>query len=78
VIAKYNTSDAEHINEDELERLRQSIELLFLAYRDFTAGPDEILLRYGFGCAHHRVIYFFGRDLGMAICQLLCILQITK
>ena len=43
---------------------RQSIELLFFAYRDFTGDADAILVRYGFGRAHHRVIYFVGRRLG--------------
>ncbi|MBH88914.1 MAG: MarR family transcriptional regulator [Magnetovibrio sp.] len=66
------------MNENELENLRQSIELLFLAYRDFTAEPDEILSRYGFGRAHHRVIYFVGRNPGMTVSKLLDILQITK
>ena len=44
------------------EELRQGIEMLFFAYRDFTAQPDEILEEYGFGRAHHRVIYFVGRN----------------
>jgi hypothetical protein len=47
--------------------LRQGIELLFFAYRDFTAKADEILLQYGFGRAHHRVIYFVGRNPGMTV-----------
>lgn len=65
-------------NKAELEGLRESIELLFLAYRDFTAEPDVILSRYGFGRAHHRVIYFVGRNPGMTVSELLDILQITK
>ena len=31
------------------EELRQGIELLFYAYRDFTAEPDAILAKYRFG-----------------------------
>ncbi len=31
------------------EELRQAIEMLFFAYRDFTAEPDQILAQYGFG-----------------------------
>lgn len=65
-------------NKAELENLREAIELLFFAYRDFTTEPDEILLRYGFGRAHHRVIYFVGRNPGMTVSELLDILQITK
>jgi DNA-binding MarR family transcriptional regulator len=60
------------------EELRQGIELLFYAYRDFTAEPDEMLARYGFGRAHHRVIYFVGRHPGMSVTELLGILRITK
>jgi DNA-binding MarR family transcriptional regulator len=60
------------------EDLRQAMELLFYAYRDFTAEPDAILARYGFGRAHHRVIYFVGRNPGIAVNELLDILKITK
>ena len=60
------------------EELRQSIELLFFAYRDFTAGADQILKDYKFGRAHHRVIHFVGRNEGMTVSELLDILQITK
>jgi DNA-binding MarR family transcriptional regulator len=60
------------------EELRQGIELLFYAYRDFTAEPDAMLARYGFGRAHHRVIYFVGRHPLMSVTELLAILQITK
>ena len=60
------------------EELRQGIELLFYAYRDFTAEPDAILARYGFGRAHHRVIYFVGRYPGINVSELLGILRITK
>ena len=60
------------------EELRQSIELLFFAYRDFTSEPDAILARHGFGRAHHRVIYFVGRNPGITVTQLLEILKITK
>ncbi len=58
--------------------LRQAIEMLFFAYRDFTAEPDQILAQYGFGRAHHRVIYFVGRHPGITVSELLAILAITK
>ncbi len=60
------------------EELRQGIELLYFAYRDFTAEPDAMLARYGFGRAHHRVIYFVGRHPQMSVSDLLGILRITK
>src|ERR1043165_4773776 len=58
--------------------LRQGIELLFYAYRDFTAEADAILAEYGVGRAHHRVIYFVGRNPNMNVSELLDILKITK
>ena len=60
------------------EDLRQAMELLFFAYRDFTAEPDQILARFGFGRAHHRVIYFVGRHPMITVSDLLKILGITK
>ena len=60
------------------EDLRQGIELLFYAYRDFTAEADAMLAELGFGRAHHRVIYFVGRKPGMTVSELLDILKITK
>src|SRR5215470_9679830 len=32
------------------------IELLFFAYRDFIGDPDDVLAKFGFGRAHHRVL----------------------
>ncbi len=60
------------------EELRQAIEMLFFAYRDFTGVADEILANYGFGRAHHRAIYFIGRHPDMTVGDLLEILRITK
>ena len=56
----------------------QGIELLFFAYRDFTAEPDEILAQHDIGRAHHRVIHFVGRHPEMTVGELLRILRITK
>lgn len=60
------------------DAVRDGIELLFFAYRDFTAEPDAILARYGFGRAHHRVIHFVGRHPQITVSELLGILRITK
>ena len=68
-------SDPLYLRESEI---RAGIELLFFAYRDFTADPDDILKTYGFGRAHHRVIHFVGRTPGMTVAELLKILRITK
>src|SRR5262249_9252063 len=58
--------------------VRQGIELLYFAYRDFTAEPDQILAKYNFGRAHHRVIHFVGRHPRITVGELLGILRITK
>ena len=60
------------------EDLREAIELLFFAYRDFTGEADAALDEYGFGRAHHRIIYFVGANAGISVGELLSILKITK
>lgn len=54
------------------------IELLFFAYRDFTSDPDQILMDYGFGRAHHRILHFVNRRPGLTVAELLDVLKITK
>jgi DNA-binding MarR family transcriptional regulator len=54
------------------------IELLFFAYRDFIDEPDDVLAKFGFGRAHHRVLHFVNRTPGMKVAELLDILKITK
>ena len=58
--------------------LRRAIETFFFAYRDFTGIADALLTEFGFGRAHHRVIYFVGSHPGMTVSELLGILKITK
>ena len=60
------------------QEIRKIIELIFFSYREFTSGPDEILENLNFGRAHHRVIYFVGKQENITIRNLLLILQITK
>jgi DNA-binding MarR family transcriptional regulator len=74
------TNGSSHGPEDGLSReeLIACAELLFFAYREFTAGPDAILEEYGFGRAHHRVLHFVHRHPGMRVADLLDILKITK
>lgn len=71
-------TDAQPQNAADEAELRRMTELLFFAYRDFTADPDQILAKIGFGRAHHRVIHFVGRHSGMTVAELLNILGITK
>lgn len=56
----------------------QIIELMFFAYRDFTADPDDILQKLDFGRAHHRVLHFVNRKPGLTVAALLDVLRITK
>src|SRR5512134_1690375 len=71
-------AEAESALRSDEPGLRQAIELLFFAYRDFTGDADRLLARYGFGRAHHRTIYFVGRHPGITVGDLLAILKITK
>ena len=65
-------------NRPESEPIWDIIELLFFAYRDFVADADDVLAKYNFGRAHHRVLHFVNRNPGMAVADLLDILRITK
>jgi DNA-binding MarR family transcriptional regulator len=60
------------------KEIRKIIELIFFSYRDFTAGPDQVLEKLNFGRAHHRVIYFVGKKDKITIKELLVVLKITK
>lgn len=60
------------------EQLRQGIELMFFAYRGFTADPDRILEERAYGRAHHRAIHFINRRPGLTVNELLDILRVTK
>ncbi|MEL6966782.1 MAG: MarR family transcriptional regulator [Pseudomonadota bacterium] len=54
------------------------VELMFFAYRDFVGDADQVLEKYGFGRAHHRVLHFVNRHPGLSVANLLDILRITK
>lgn len=58
--------------------LREAIELLYWGYKSFTRGPDRILAKRGLNRAHHRILYFVGRDPGLSINDLLETLDISK
>ncbi len=60
------------------DELRQGMELLFYGYRDFTGDADAVLEQLGLGRAHHRAIYFIGRNPRIPVSDLLGILRITK
>jgi DNA-binding MarR family transcriptional regulator len=60
------------------DQLRQGIELMFFAYRGFTADPDRILSDFGYGRAHHRAMHFINRNPGLTVNELIEILGVTK
>ncbi|MBP7240632.1 MarR family transcriptional regulator [Amaricoccus sp.] len=60
------------------DQLRQGIELMFFAYREFTADPDRILDSRGYGRAHHRAVHFINRRPGLTVNELLDFLGVTK
>src|SRR5689334_8961271 len=77
-IANDPIADPDEHPERESEPAWDIIELLFFAYRDFVGDPDEVLAKFGFGRAHHRVLHFVNRNPGMKVAELLDILKITK
>lgn len=58
--------------------LNRALELFHFAYRAFTAGPDRILETKGLQRVHHRILYFLGRNPGIAVNGLLEILGVSK
>jgi DNA-binding MarR family transcriptional regulator len=72
--------EAQHDSRRETppEPMFELIELFFFSYRDFVGDADRLLLRYNFGRAHHRVLYFVDRRPGLAVAELLDLLKITK
>lgn len=60
------------------EELRQGLDMLFFAWRDLGAQADATLAKEGLGRAHHRALYFIGRNPGLAVGELMAILGITK
>lgn len=71
------SSEIPALSGEEIEAL-DILEMLFFAYRDFISDPDMMLDQFGFGRAHHRVLYFVNRQPGLTVAELLEILQITK
>ncbi|PHZ86254.1 MarR family winged helix-turn-helix transcriptional regulator [Paremcibacter congregatus] len=60
------------------QKFLKGMELLYFGYRDFISWPDDVLQKYGFGRAHHRVLHFVGRNPGLKVAELLDLLNITK
>ncbi len=60
------------------EELGEGIELLYFAYRDFTAEGGCDPRGVEDGRAHHRALHFIARNPGITIMELLKVLSITK
>ena len=60
------------------EQLRLAQDMLFLAWRDFSAVVDPVLAEAKLGRAHHRALHFIGRMPGLTVTDLLAVLCITK
>ena len=59
-------------------QIREAQDMLFLAWRDFTAIADPLLEAAGLGRAHHRALHFIARSPGLPVSELLGVLDITK
>lgn len=73
---KVNQVDANSPEQDQA--FFEAVELLFHAYRAFTAKPDAILAERGLGRLHHRILYFVARKPGRRVSDLLQTLGVTK
>ena len=69
---------SESKNQPSESDMRLAQDLLFFAYRDFTNAADVALAELGLGRAHHRALFFIGRNPGITVSDLLAILRITK
>ena len=58
--------------------LNEAQELLFFAYRAFTAAPDALLDERGWNRVHHRLLHFIARDAGISVNGLLDKLGVSK
>ena len=58
--------------------LHDAIELMYFSYRAFTDRADKILKRRGLGRAHHRILYFIGRNPDISVNRLLAVLAVSK
>jgi DNA-binding MarR family transcriptional regulator len=60
------------------EELRQGIELLYFAGRDFGGAADPVLREHGLDRMHHRIIHFVSGQPLITVSDLADLLGITK
>ncbi len=58
--------------------LRRTLELVFYVHMEQASLADEVLLQYGLGRPHHRVLHFAVCRPGITVNELLSILRITN
>ncbi len=58
--------------------IRRGIELLFFGHAELMGSADGELAREGLGRAHQRALYFIARKPGLAVGDLIALLDITK
>ena len=66
------------VDQKNQHEIDADIELLFYAYRAFTAQADALLAEHQLSRVHHRVLYFVARNPGIAVNQLLAKLGVSK
>jgi DNA-binding MarR family transcriptional regulator len=60
------------------EDLRQGVELLYFATRDFAAECDAILEEHGLGRAHHLALHFIAREPQITVSTLVDLTRLSK
>jgi len=60
------------------DQLKELIEKLFIAYRETSSDPKQILNKYSLGIAHYKVIHLLSIYEGISISRLIRKLKITK
>jgi DNA-binding MarR family transcriptional regulator len=63
------------LREDEV---RRGIELLHFGHAALMGAVDDLLASHGIGQAHHRALYFIGRQNDQTVGTILALLGITK
>ncbi|HEX7822345.1 MAG TPA: MarR family transcriptional regulator [Sphingobium sp.] len=63
------------LREDEV---RRGIELLHFGHVAMMAMIDDVLVAHGIGQAHHRALYFIGRQDDQTVGAILSLLGVTK
>ncbi|MFT3968499.1 MAG: MarR family transcriptional regulator [Sphingobium sp.] len=63
------------LREDEV---RRGMELLHFAHVAMTGSIEDVLAAHGLGQAHHRALYFIGRQDDQTVGAILSLLGITK